>query len=59
MAVYIGDGCYAEFDGFAIVLTTSNGLKDTNRIVLEPEVFDALVNYRSLMTRPAPSDSKE
>lgn len=36
---YLGDGCYVEFDGFAFVLTTSNGVETTNRIVMEPEVF--------------------
>lgn len=37
--LYLGDGVYAEFDGYAIVLTTENGIATTNRIVLEPEVF--------------------
>lgn len=42
---YIGDGAYAEFDGYAIVLTTEDGLQTTNRIVLEPEVFTELIRY--------------
>ena len=39
---YIGDGVYVDFDGFALVLTTSDGISETNRIVLEPEVYGAL-----------------
>ena len=36
---YIGDGVYAEWDGYAITLTTENG------IVLEPEVIHSLIHY--------------
>lgn len=39
---YIGDGVYADFDGYNIVLTTEDG---TNRIVLEPDVWNDLMNY--------------
>ena len=37
---YLGDGVYAEFDGFHIVLTTERG-----KIYLEDVVFLALVSY--------------
>lgn len=41
---YIGDAVYAEFDERGdLVLTTSDGTPyPTNRIVLEPAVWDAL-----------------
>ncbi len=42
---YIGDGVYCEFDGYAFVLTTENGIEITNTIVLEPEVYSALIKY--------------
>lgn len=42
---YLGDGCYVAFDGYALVLTTENGISETNRIVLEPEVYRALMAY--------------
>ena len=44
---YLGDSVYAEFDGFALTLTTNNGYPDDprNRIVLEPEVFLALKQF--------------
>ncbi len=42
---YLGDGAYVEFDGYHIVLTTSNGITNTNTIALEPDVFKALVKY--------------
>ncbi len=42
---YLGDGAYVDFDGFGLVLTTENGISTTNRIVLEPGVYFALVAY--------------
>lgn len=43
---YLGDGVYAAFDAqtLNVILTTENGIQTTNRIVLEPEVLDALGN---------------
>lgn len=45
LASYLGDGVYADFDGFSIILTTEDGISITNRIVLEPEVLAALTTY--------------
>lgn len=42
---YLGDGAYVEFDGFALILTAENGVAVTERIVLEPEIWAALVNF--------------
>lgn len=42
---YLGDAVYVEFNGWGIVLTTENGITTTNRIVLETEVYAALVRY--------------
>ena len=44
MKTYLGDGVYAEFDGYQIWLETQ-GEYVTMRIALEPEVFENLVNY--------------
>ncbi len=46
---YVGDGVYVEFDsGFVgnTVLVTSDGIRETNRIELEPEVWEALMLLR-------------
>lgn len=48
---YLGDGAYVEFDGYALVLTAENGIQATNRIVLEPEVYAALVAYVDRLKR--------
>ena len=41
---YLGDGAFVKAAGWghAIVLTTSDGIRDTNSIVLEPEHLDRL-----------------
>jgi len=53
---YLGDSVYAEFKGYAIILTTENGVPSdfdglwhdpSNQIVLELEVLDALFRYAS------------
>jgi hypothetical protein len=43
--VYLGDGVYADVEYGALVLTTEDGIQVTNRIVLEQEVYNALVRY--------------
>lgn len=42
---YLGDAVYAGFDGRMIELWTSNGIVKTNRIFLEPEVVQRLLDY--------------
>ena len=42
---YIGDAVYVDWDGYALVLTTEDGIRVISRIVLEPEVYTALVQY--------------
>ena len=56
---YLGDGCYATFDGFAITLTTEDGTPGaTNRIYLEPEVYISLVRFRNRMVAALEPNSK-
>ncbi len=43
---YIGDGVYAGFDGYSLILETSNGVSITNRVCLEPEVLNKMDQYR-------------
>lgn len=42
---YLGDGAYVEFDGYAFVLTTEDGIRVTNTVVLELDVYLALADY--------------
>jgi hypothetical protein len=43
--VYLGDGVFAHHDGYHIVLTTSNGIIETNKIYLDPWVISGLIQY--------------
>ena len=44
---YIGDGVYASFDGYQIILTTGSHLPQqaNNIIALESQVLNSLVAY--------------
>lgn len=44
---YLGDSVYADFDGFAVTLTTENdpSVGPSNVIIMEPEIIAALNRY--------------
>ena len=43
---YLGDAVYARVDDFGrVVLTTEDGYRETNKIILEPEVLSALLKF--------------
>ena len=42
---YLGDGVYVGFNFGALWLITSDGIKITNEICLEPEVIQAFKSY--------------
>lgn len=42
---YLGDGVYASFDGYYIILDL-RGQDNTTRIAIEPYVFNRLVQYK-------------
>lgn len=42
---YLGDAVYVDFDGHGFQLTTENGIRATNVIILEPETLAALNRY--------------
>jgi hypothetical protein len=44
--IYLGDGVYAEWDQYGnLVLTTEDGIRATNTIVIEGDVWTALAAY--------------
>ncbi len=43
---YLGDGVYASFDGYQILLDL-RGQDDTTRIALEPPVFNKLIKFKN------------
>lgn len=51
---YLGDGVYAEFEGPSAILklTTSDGLRETNVIYLEPEVIRDLLEFLTPLYLP-------
>lgn len=57
---YIGDGLYAEFDGFQIRLFASNGEATTNEVFLDSNVWTSLLDFVKRLDVPAfPSERKE
>ena len=47
---YLGDGVFVEFIADVLVLTTEDGIRETNRIVLEPSVYSDLVRFVERIT---------
>ena len=48
--VYLGDGVYAQNDGFGLMLTTENGISIENIIYLEPDTYQRLLDYMNKCT---------
>ena len=42
---YLGDGAYVEYDGWNIILSTSNGIEETNRVYLEPPCLERFLQF--------------
>ena len=43
--VYLGDGAYAEYDGFQMRIYTSNGVEETNEVFLGADELEALIEF--------------
>ena len=50
-ASHLGDGVYAIFDGYGIWLHANDHANPTDRVYLEPSVFDSLVRFREEVSR--------
>lgn len=46
---YLGDGLYADFDGYQIILAANNGIQDTNVVYLEPAVLKKFYQYAEII----------
>jgi hypothetical protein len=45
---YLGDGLYADFDGYQIILSANDrvgGPYSTDKVALEPRVVDRFITY--------------
>lgn len=42
---YLGDGLYAEFDGYQIALKANSHEYPTDTVYLEPQVYENLVKF--------------
>ncbi len=45
LKMYLGDGLYAEFDGFGMWVRSENGIEVLNEVYFEPEVLNALIHH--------------
>lgn len=55
---YLGDGVYAVFDGFHVVLDL-RGQDSTTRIALDPEVRDALRRFMDRFDKQEDEDDED
>ena len=46
--IYLGDGLYAEYDGYHLVLTANVPTTDT--VYLDPQVWEALKKFMDELT---------
>jgi hypothetical protein len=44
-ATYLGDGVYADFDGYQIWIWTSDGYNFSQRIAIDDYTLEALIEY--------------
>jgi len=51
MRTYLADGVYAEFDGYSVALTTEDGYRTTNTIVLDAEVMRAFEAFLTALMK--------
>jgi hypothetical protein len=51
--IYLTDGAYAEFDGQDLILTAENGIRVTDRVVLEPMAWELLVRFMERVKKEA------
>lgn len=49
-ASYLGDGVYAIFDGYGIWLHANSHSNPTDKVFLEPQVLEALINFNKEVT---------
>ena len=54
---YLGDGVYAEFDGYQIWLYTHDGISRLCEIALEPGVFARLLTYAERLREKGLNDA--
>ncbi len=43
--IYLGDGLYAEFDGYQVALFAHDGIRATNTVYLEPQVLESFLRW--------------
>ena len=48
---HIGDGVYVNFDGFGVWLHANSHDNPTDKIYLEPQILDSLINYVERMRK--------
>ena len=55
---YLGDGLYAEFDGWQVWLFTHDGYERTNQVALEPDVLTKFLVYLEALKLEAAAHGK-
>lgn len=55
---YLGDGLYADFDGFQIALSAENGICATDTVYLDPSTLASFDRWRATHFQKTPQSTE-
>jgi hypothetical protein len=55
--IYLGDGVYADFDGYQVRLTTWDGIEVKNTIWMDLEMIELLMKWAHKVSQSPPTES--
>lgn len=56
---YLGDGLFADFDGYQVCLTAEDGVRAHDTVYLDPRTYAALLQWHREKIQPLYQQSNE
>jgi len=53
LKAYLGDGAYAAWDGYNVIITAEDGIRATDTVYLEPEVLHNFMQFIAMISNKA------